>query len=147
MGIAQNGPVFTGAWNTAAAAPTATFDNMPILDSTQFAGFYKVVNAGARAGPDEVAAADADAQKDNLAKVVNFLDPTLVKVGWLQFWVYMCSFGIQPEDKEYRAIEGRDETEFDKYLTKKLQSGMMSAAANNQGVLHKKKHRKFHRKH
>jgi len=144
MGIAQNGPNFSGAWKKAAGSLDATFDKLPILDGGQFAAFYKDINANAKAGADEVAAADADAQKDSLVKVVNFMDPQLTKVGWLQFWVYMCSFGIQPEEKEYKASQGRDETEFDKFLMKKLKSGLMAQAAKGGKRKH---HKKFQRRH
>ena len=129
LGIAYNAKKFVGAWKKAAGSDDALFNNLPCLDGDQFATYYKEINANAKAASDEVAVADADTEKDNLIKVINFMDPGLTKACWLQYWVYMCSYGIQPEDKYYKHEDGKSEANFDKYLAKKL--GLEMAAAGS----------------
>ena len=50
--------------------------------------------------PDEAAGKAKD-----LLQVANFSESDLNKVGWLQYWVYMCNAGFKPLDKEYRLAE------------------------------------------
>lgn len=148
MGIAYNAKKFVTAWRKAAGADTALFTQLPCLDADQFAAYYKEVNANAKAASDEVPAADAETEKDNLMRVINFMDPKLTKVCNMQYWVYMCSNGIQPDDKEYRHEDGRSETKFDAYLAKKLGLKMAAAGAKfgsafQGGSAKKKASRKF----
>lgn len=62
---------------------------------------------GVKVSSDEVKPDEAEAKAAELLTVVNFSQSDLNKVGWLQFWIYMCNSGFKPLDKEYRLANGK----------------------------------------
>lgn len=148
LAISQISGKFVEEWKKAAGAPDAVFNNLPPLDKTQFATFYKAVYEGMPEQPDAVKASEAEAKADDLLTVVNFSDSNLTKASWLEFWVYMCNAGIKPEENEYKQ-KAAGEGEFDKFMKAKLMKDVTKAAANNRpgfGQQAKKKRRSARRK-
>ena len=143
IALSQQAGHFVEAWKTASGNAEAAFNDLPPLDETQFATFYKTVYEGKPEQPDAVKPGEAEGKAKELVQVANFSDEGLDKVSWLQFWVYMCNAGFKPLDNEYKQASV-GEGEFDKFMKAKLMKDVTKAAANNRPQFGQqaKKHRK-----
>lgn len=79
--------------------------DLPLLDATQFATFYKgLFSPGLMPKASTLQPDEAEKYKDDLALAINFDDQALkTKVGWFSFLIYLCSNGQKPPTSEYKS--------------------------------------------
>ena len=88
------------------------YDDMSFLNADEFAEFYRCISKGDRLTiqkqkpvikltKDNIDVNDALVSPTDLLRVAVFNDLYRKDIGWLEFWVYVCSDGEKPLDEEY----------------------------------------------
>lgn len=122
LAIAKKAAEMLPCWNKAADSKNSTVLEMPFLDASQFAQFYACVAEGDKPTltltKDNIQSVDGLKKPSALLRIATFNDPFRKDIGWLEFWVYVCSNGKKPKEDSYMSTQ---EVPLEKLLLQKMQ--------------------------
>lgn len=105
INVAKKAAEMLPCWKKAAKAENATFLELPFLNATQFSEFYECVASGDEKlitlEKQNIQVEDSLKRPEGLLRIACFNDPYRIDIGWLEFWVYVCSDGKRPKEESY----------------------------------------------
>lgn len=109
INVAKKAAEMLPCWKKAAKAENATFLELPYLNATQFSEFYECVASGDEKlitlEKQNIQVDDSLKKPEGLLRVACFNDPFRTDIGWLEFWVYVCSDGKRPKEESYMSTK------------------------------------------
>lgn len=105
---------------------------LPFLTPIQVGGFYKCASATAAMNgnipSNYIGPEDAFVDPIALMSVLTWGDQGRTDFGWLELWVYMCSFGRQPKTHKYMT---KDADALKTFMQKSIAARRKQAVARN----------------
>lgn len=118
-GLATHAADYVSGWREASGNAEAKAEDLAPLDPAAFAKFYAKVTADMMMDVGMLGSQEAEEKAPDLAATINFQNANLKKVGWFQFWIFLCSGEVQPATHEYMRNTPVDEEQFLKAMQKK----------------------------